>query len=287
VNLSKIALSAVAVGLAVLAVLAWPRLPQPVASQAHPAVEAVPSAMVVFTEREPMPPHAAPARPEVAHASIPASAPQLSKSQQIDALVNSKNPTDAYAAYRLVYECLFSRSHEVEALANPARAKDKKRLTPVEACGDISPGQITTRMQWLNIAADAGVHGAALDVNHEGPDGGWEYFRNTPIFGEWQQRFDEQLDAGVASGDPDSLAMSYIFANGIPPGTKKDPARALKFAVAWEEAVIAQTGKSTVTAPGVIETLKTALPPDEAAAAVEAGKEIVISARTSPYWHQH
>jgi hypothetical protein len=284
VNRSKTALSALAGSLAVLALLAWERLPQSDVPRARPAADAMPSAMIVLTERETMPPHAAPASPEVARAPNASAIPQLSKSQQLEALVSSRNPTDAYAAYRLVYECLFSRSHAVEALA---RAKAKKSPTPDEACGDLSPGQITTRMQWLNIAADAGVHGAAMDVNHEGPDGGWEYFRDTPIYGEWEKRFEAQLAAGVTSADPDSLFMSYLFANGFPPGTKKeDPARALQFVVAWEDAVIAQTGKSTVTGPAIIEKLKATLPPDEAAAAIEAGKQIVISAKTSPYWHR-
>ena len=283
-NLSKSALSTVAAGLAVLAILAWRRPSPPVISQATPAVKAVPAATVVLTERDP---HSAPTRPEVVRESGPASSRPLSKSEQIDALVKTKDPTDAYAAYQLVHRCLFSRANEVRAVAEPALAKRADWVTPGEACGDISPGQITSRLQWLNIAADAGVHGAAEDVNHEGPDGDWRYARNSPLMNDWNKRSAMQSQAAIASGDPWALGGAWAEAAGKIPWIKPNPWEALKFAVAWQEVLVAQTGRTSEDGLASIEALKASLPPDQAAAAIAAGEQIVVSAKTSPYWRRH
>ena len=215
----------------------------------------------------------------------PSVAEPLTRAQQIDALLKTKNPVQAYAAYKLVQACMFSRTHEVEARESPSWAQRHHWTPPTATCGDITPGQIVARLQGLGIAADAGVHGAMRDFATEGPDGaGWAVPHDPVVIAAWNERAKAQVKAGVASGDLDAISTAFAWYHGGGVEGNQDLPQALKYAVAWNEVSIAQTGKAANGALVNIEGLTAALPAEQAATAIEAGRKLVATAKMSPLW---
>ena len=72
------------------------------------------------------------------------------------------------------------------------------------ACGDLSPGQIASRTQYIVTAARAGVHGALMNlVSIEGPNGMLHSFsKDDP---EGAQIEHDAVEASLATADPGAL----------------------------------------------------------------------------------
>ena len=237
---------------------------------------------------------AAPSTPNAAATLTPGTSQQqavpapvrvaLTKSQQVDALVKAGDPVNAYRAYKLVRDCVFARKFEAKALAEPEWAKSRNWTRPTETCGDISPGQITSRLQSLNIAADAGVHGAVEDVSREGPTGDWSTPQDASTVAAWEARAKTQIETGVRTGDVVSLSTAFAWYNNGVGDVQRDLPTALAYAVAWNEAALAQTGKEDRLRGLAVEQLKAMVPKAQVAAAVEIGKQMVASAKSSPFW---
>lgn len=116
---------------------------------------------------------------------------------RIDALVASGKPDDAFVAYKTVVRCLMARG--VPGIGLPTQMENiafrTENPTQKAACGDISPGQITSRVQWVEAAAKANVPDAAWAFMSTGPRGNGfvdqipsDYDETNPVTVEWLKR---------------------------------------------------------------------------------------------------
>lgn len=211
--------------------------------------------------------------------------PALSKSTLVEKLSKSGSPVDAFAAWRLLSNCVNARRYETEIAQDPDPAVRAKALPPAAACEDISPGQIGSRLELLNIAALAGVHEAAMRFANEGPDGNGfsengKFDVNDPSTAEWVRRTRAQIEAGVRTGDRWSfMVMSNQYENGDS-GVERDMGKALAYWVAMVEFEKATTGKTPNSSENIINRLKRTLTPEQADAAMKFGQQLATSAQT-------
>ena len=207
--------------------------------------------------------------------------PPVSKSALVETLSKSGSPIDAFAAYKLIRECVTSRRIETEVAQDPDPARRAKAIPPAVACEDISPGQIVGRLELLDAAAAAGVHGAALAFGLEGPDGYGVRESGDPrdaSTAEWARRLTAQIEAGVKTGDRWSLmTMSNRYENGA--DVEKDMSKALSYWVAMVELERARTGEVPSKAQNTLNRLKRTLTPEQADAATKYGEQLAVSAQ--------
>jgi hypothetical protein len=228
----------------------------------------------------------------VAPAALPAPAPAVpaspyeSLSHKVDRLGRSADPVDAFAAYQLVTACVWARDHE-GWMAHHILPADRALLqTPQQACGDIASDQIQGRLRWLERAALAGVHHAATEMLHEGPDGlGLSNSDiDAPENASWKQRVDAALDAGVRTCDADSLESRVnAYENGQ--GVEPDRARALTYWIAYMECRQRGAGQASTilgSADGVTQRMGRSLTAEQIAEAVSAGHALARDARPLP-----
>ena len=205
----------------------------------------------------------------------------LSKSALVEKLSKSGSPVDAFAAYKLIRECVTSRRIETEVAQDPDPGRRAKTTPPAVACEDISPGQVVSRLELLDAAAAAGVHGAALAFGLEGPDGYGVREGGDPrdsSTAEWARRLTAQIEAGVKTGDRWSLmTMSNRYENGA--DVEKDMSKALSYWVAMVELEKARTGEVPSKAQNTLNRLKRTLTHEQADAAMKYGEQLAISAQ--------
>ena len=219
-------------------------------------------------------------KPSIDIYRAPPSAPaveQISKSRQVEKLSKSPSPVDAFAAYNIVRACVWARRLEREVYENPPNPKP---ISSSEACGDLAPGQIVSRLQLLDRAASAGVHNAMSAFGMEGPDGNGltgQEDMNSPAVVELNRRLAVYMEAGVKTGDRFSLmTLSNKYENDEP----QDLAKSLTYWVAQNELARAQTGKSdSKSYNNIVTRLSRGLTPDQTAAAINQGKQIALAAR--------
>ena len=218
----------------------------------------------------------------------PVAAPAAERlSARVDRLARSSDPVEAFAAYKLVTECLWARDH-ADWLANHIAPNDRGLLpTAQTACGDIASDQIQSRLRWLERAAGAGVHHAATAMAREGPDGLGlvaEKDRDGPQYADWRQRLDAAYEAGVRTCDPESLDNRVnAYETGL--GAALDRARALSYWIAFVDCRRRFDGApAAVLANGdsVTQRMGRTLRPDEIATAVAAGHDIARTAHPLP-----
>lgn len=209
--------------------------------------------------------------------------PTLSKSALVAKLSKSGSPVDAFAAYKLIRECVTSRRIETEVAQDPDPERRSKTTPPAIACEDIGPGQIVSRLELLDTAAAAGVHGAALAFGLEGPagygvaEGGDHRDAGTT---EWARRLTAQIEAGVRTGDRWSLmTMSNRYENGA--DVEKDMSKALSYWVAMVELEKARTGDVPIRSQNTLNRLKQTLTPEQASAATKYGQQLAVSAQAT------
>lgn len=183
----------------------------------------------------------------------------LSKSAQIDALMKAGKPADLYAAYKLVRDCASAR--EAAATAEPSQRKEWRTPAPADACGDITNGQSTSHLQWLEIAAIAGVRDAALsyavETQHETSDA------------DHVRRMLAVFEAGAKNGDAYSLIAISNRAED-----ERDWSRALTYWIAANEVIRKTKGKDAPHSRDIENRLAAQLTPDQRTAALEAGKRL-------------
>jgi len=228
-------------------------------------------------------------------AAAPASAPRApnryeSLSQKVDRLSRSNDPVDAFAAYQLVTACIWARDHE-GWMAHHILPGDRDLLpTPRQACGDIASDQIQSRLRWLERAALAGVHHAAVEMLNEGPDGLGTNAGDdlaAPQNAAWKQRVDAALEAGVHTCDSDSLESRVNgYETGL--GVEQDRARALAYWVAYmtcrqrfDDASVA----ALVNGDSVAQRMGSTLSAEQIAKAVSDGQRLGRDAHPLPGDH--
>jgi hypothetical protein len=147
----------------------------------------------------------------------PASAPPpLALAEQIDRLVATRDPADAYAAYRLLADCIsFNRDGDrIVFEDNSAHRGDIRALSAFEKtrdallCAGMTERMRQSRLDYLAIAAQAGVPGAAVAMATEGPFGDRTALATRPgdpLVQQWQADVNAQLARAAEGGDLDAL----------------------------------------------------------------------------------
>ena len=197
-----------------------------------------------FAEAKVSPPNETRAQPE------PRSAPAARLSERFDRLVETGKMVDAFAAYQMSAQCAASqwwRDNE-KVMQEQSRAAYRSFLKdlprPEVACGDLSPGQIGTRVELLRRSAAAGVHGAYAALNLESPASILQGFS----MNEWLQLSQASFEAGFGTADPMVLIeRSGQAANcpNVPLCTNPSGdnfGEALKYLIAFREAQIHDAG---------------------------------------------
>ena len=201
----------------------------------------------------------------------PSATTVLTKAQLVDKLRKSPSPVDAFTAYNIIRACVFTRRSETEVYENqPSRPPTQ---TSAQACGDLAPGQIVSRLQLLDRAGRAGVHGAFYARGLEGQDGNGATGNEdpqSPAYAEWTRILLEYQAAGVKTGDQMSLlSSSDRYEN------ERDFPKALAY---W----VAATELSNKSRPNVVARLSRLMTPEQAAAAIAEGKQIASAAQPIP-----
>lgn len=190
----------------------------------------------------PTPPAAAIVAPLPA-GPTPALEPTLS--EQVDRLIASHDSKDAMAAYELLADCAtFNR--DGDRLVFGPRNRDGtlpgfRNLNAAEKARDarLCPGMTErmrlSRIDYLVIAARAGVDGAAIKMASEGPfgDPGALLVRpDDPLVREWKNEIVALLEHAADDGDLDVLEyIAFQYANGNAL-FDKHPALAYRYGVA-------------------------------------------------------
>ena len=151
-----------------------------------------------------------------ARAPVAAAAP-MPLAAQIDRLVATRNPAHAYAAYRLLADCAaFNR--DGDRIVFDAEDNEKlpamRALTAAEKahdavlCAGMTERMRQSRLDYLALAARAGVPGAAVAMAIEGPFGDITALATRPgdpLVQQWQADVNAQLARAAEHGELDVL----------------------------------------------------------------------------------
>ncbi len=254
--------------------------PEPVVAVSAPpaTVGHAPSPLAVPSGR--------PDAPAGTASSSPAAAKAGSKADEFNRLIRTGKPVDAYAAYKLAASCESEKAWAALFKQAPPEVQKVVVHEPQKACGDLSPGQVASRLELLRIALDAGVHGALASlVTNEGPAG---ILHTIPDGPEWRAMELAALDAGVKTADPYALvSRSSYYMNCHNSGQQCEPSeadktKALMYWVAFQEAKALNDGRPPMVSSSgetVVERYSKMLPPEVAKKAIDDGKTLVALAR--------
>lgn len=190
---------------------------------------------------------AGPVAPMLATQAVPVA----SLAQQVDALIATRNPHQAYAAYRLLADCVsFNRDgdrlifdqddakhwNDDGTLPGFRSMTDAEKRHDAVFCGQMTERMRQSRIDYLAFAAQNGVPGAAIAQVSEGPFGDRSALAtrpDDPLVREWKARVQEQL-ARVADTQADLAALNYLSAMRMVGNDvfDKDPALAYRYGVA-------------------------------------------------------
>jgi len=201
----------------------------------------------------PVPAAAPPAAPGLQwlQETIPAPAPPavapVPLAVQVDRLVATRDPARAYAAYRLLADCAsFNRDgdrivFDDADITPPTGMPGMRALTAVEKardallCAGMTERMRQSRLDYLAIAAQAGVPGAAVAMATEGPFGDRTALAtrpSDPLVQQWTATVHAQLARAADEGDLDVL--HYLTGMRIGGDTlfTKDAAAAYRYGLA-------------------------------------------------------
>jgi hypothetical protein len=211
--------------------------------------------------------------------------PEVSKAARVEALSRSGKPEDAYAAYKLLAACDFAQNFE-RVDDGEGEAQVRAHVAALrDACGDLSPGQLSGRVRLLELAVAAHVSGAAADLVSQGPNGEpvsevWD----DPAYADWRHRTLEAVKAEAARGDPTALIlMNSQYDHG---GTldAHDGALAIQYWVAYADVNLMTDPRYADPqrrrsfdegTANIIARYSANLTPEQTAAAVAAGHALV------------
>ena len=154
-------------------------------------------------------------------ASVPAAQAPLvvSLAQRLERLAASGRAEDAYAAYKLLDDCIvFQRESRLPGLefelGREMTAEEK--AAQQQLCAGLTQRQREDRLGYLATAAKAGVPGAATLFLSEGPFGDRSALRNRPddpLVQAWKRQAIAQLTAQADEAELSSVAtlmMAYL-----------------------------------------------------------------------------
>lgn len=177
--------------------------------------------------------------------------PVASLAQQVDALIATRDPRNAYTAYRLLADCAsFNRDgdrlifdqddarqwNDDGTLPGFRSMTDAEKRHDAVFCGQMTERMRQSRIDYLAFAAQNGVPGAAIAQVSEGPFGDRSALAtrpDDPLVREWKARVQEQL-ARVADTQADLATLNYLSAMRMVGNDvfDKDPALAYRYGVA-------------------------------------------------------
>ena len=153
-------------------------------------------------------------------APVPGAPPvAVTLAQRLERLAASGKPEDAYAAYKLLDDCIaFGQEGRLPALefelGREMTAEEK--AAQQQLCAGMTQRQRDERLAYLATAARAGVPGAATLFLSEGPFGDRSALRNRPddpLVQEWKRQAIAQLTAQADEAELSSvstLMMAYL-----------------------------------------------------------------------------
>ena len=145
-------------------------------------------------------------------------APELSLTEQVDRLIATRAPADAFAAYQLLANCeSFNRDGDriifdiqVASSGKGDTMPGMRGLTAGEKardarlCRGMTERMRQSRLDYLATAAQAGVPGAAIAMATEGPFGDRTALTtrpNDPLVQQWKTSVHAQLTRAADNGD--------------------------------------------------------------------------------------
>lgn len=177
----------------------------------------------------------------------PAAIRPLPLAAQVEQLIATHDPEDAYAAYWLIANCeTFNREHdrlvfdmeEIRQQRNiiPYRAmNDSEKQHDASLCAGMTERMRRSRFDYLATAVQAGVSGALVQMASEGPFGDSSALTTRPedlLVQQWKADVREQLAKAAESGDLQTLNYLWVHALTGDALIAKDPALAYRYAVA-------------------------------------------------------
>jgi hypothetical protein len=206
--------------------------------------------------------------------------------QQIQRLSASREPRDAYQAYRLLRACMDTQHQplQVAAIAD-GRSALAGVADPVAFCGAMTERMRTDRIALLERAARAGVDGAMVALVEEGPFGDASALAtrpDDPLVTEWKARIGQMLGEQAGQGDWASLYLLFTgFAFGNP-AIAVDRQSALAYGLALRDIVVRLDGLTEDQAipfnGPFLDQVKTGLSPEQQSRAAAQAAGIVDAA---------
>ncbi|MDB5934725.1 MAG: hypothetical protein JWQ01_2069 [Massilia sp.] len=253
-------------------------------------------------------PRTAPSRPSV---TVPAavlrpvlaiSPDEESLKQQVERLIATRDPADAWLAYRLLADCAeFNKEHD-RLTFDAAELKrstsgypgfrgmnDTEKLHASRLCSQMTERERQARLDFLSIAVKAGITGSAVAFAQEGPFGDRSALQtrpNDPLVLEWKALATAQLTTAAEEGG-DMTAIAYLVAQYASGSelTDKKPLLAYRYQIAqgqiFRELIGRDNGLSKVFAPDseMMVAMAKEFSPEERAAELAAADRIVEISR--------
>lgn len=216
-------------------------------------------------------------------------APALSA--QIDALIASGKAEDAWEAYLRIASCAYIQKWHAlpfRLLIAPAREPSpEEEKAEFALCTGLTERMKTSRLDYLETAAKAGVRGADLMFLEEGPFGDPSALASRPddpLVRAWKRQAIAQVTAQANGGDMGTLFvmnLAYISGNEV---VEKNSLLALSYGFALRQ-IYDQIGISRAP-PSMVDDERlrwvgNGLTPDQIASAAAAGNDIAANFRAS------
>lgn len=199
----------------------------PTTQTAPPRIEALPSTL--FTVRSQKP------------------APEPGLTEQVDRLLATHDPANAFAAYTLISDCATFNRHHERAVYDLAEVISKRSMLPYRGmtdaekrhetalCSSMSERMRLSGIDYLAVAAKAGVAGAAVQMAYEGPFGDVSALTSRPddpLVQEWKRTVMDQLTTSAEAGDMGALSYLWVGESTGNPLTGKNTALAYRYLLA-------------------------------------------------------
>lgn len=239
-----------------------------------------------------------------ARANVPSVAPQsqlkappstptelkVSKARQFDEYVKAGTPADKFKAYLLAQSCVAhtnmrrafemippgERTSEVKAQIEAGEFKAGQEA----ACGDLTDRQIAARIEYVKVAAEAGLPGAAVYLSGEPPFGdatAYETRPDDPAVLEYRRHIVDLIKLAASKGDPWSMVvLSDMYATGQGEVEGPDPVKALEYHFAWRDAMAKAGSKMLPYVDKKTKDLEQGLTVQQIEAAKNAGHIIAL-----------
>lgn len=234
---------------------------------------------------------------------FPAQVEEAPLTVQIERLIATHDPENAYIAYRMLRDCAsFNKDHDrlkfdwaelqnrkPDSLPGYRGMNESEKLHDKKLCSGMTERQRLSRLDYLAIAAKAGTLGAAVEFASEGPFGDRTALNtrpNDPLVQEWRALAVAQLtSAAEEHGDMTAMhALLDEYGSGSYL-TEKNMLLAYRYGAAlgliYRDIAGADSGISKMYASEseMMNPIGSAISPEERAVQVAEAKRIADNAR--------